>query len=240
MASWARAFCKLAAIWLLALVLPGCGGGSGPTTPSTPTPAPVPVRTTVVQGVGTLAAPEANGNTHFGTVPFTTSSAGTVEATVDWTFPTNTVWMFIAMGSCSGQQFANVACPDGPGCPCQFATGSEASAPKPRVLTVSNAAAGPYTLIVWNLGPREESVSYQVVAIHCGCLAHLGEPQAIQGRRLALFLPRRSPPFQGLSPKRGETSPGPNRFQLSRDRLASDRHLCATPSGNGNKRNLGT
>jgi hypothetical protein len=56
--------------------------------------------------------------------------------------------------------------PRWPRVPLPVATGSEASAPKPRVLTVPNAAAGPYTLIMWNLGPRENSVSYQVVAIH--------------------------------------------------------------------------
>ena len=40
---------------------------------------------------------------------------------------------------------------------------SEATNPKPRVLTVSNASAGLRTLVIWNLGPREESCSYQSV-----------------------------------------------------------------------------
>ncbi|SRR5712691_10481296 len=159
-----RVFCKLAALWLT-LVLPGCGGGGGPTTSSTPTPVPGPVRTLVTQGSATLLPPDAN-STHFRALPFTTSTKGTVEATVDWTFPTNTVWMFIATGSCSAEQFALLACPDDPGCPCQFAARSETSTPKPRVLTVPDAAAGTYTLVVWNLGPREESFTYQVILAH--------------------------------------------------------------------------
>ena len=142
---------RVLATSVLGVCIAACGGKS--------TTAPTPVRTVFATGQTALVAPDAQGNAQFADVPFTTSAVGTLEATVDWTFPTNTIWVFLASGSCTVPQFQQ--CP-GPGCQCQFAVSSMTSAPKPRVLTVPGAAAGNYALIIWNLGPREESVNYQL------------------------------------------------------------------------------
>lgn len=83
--------------------------------------------------------------------------------TVNWTYATNSVWMYIAEGDCTRDKFDNLDCPGGPTCECQFSVVSERDSPKPRVLTVTNASAGTRTLIVWNCGPQEESISYQAV-----------------------------------------------------------------------------
>ena len=148
------------------LALAGCGGDGGRiTAPPTPTPTPGPVRTSVAQGTTTIPGPDDE-FTYFRTVPFSTSLAGTIEATVDWTFPANEVWMYLTSGICAPGQFANPDCPGGPSCTCQFLVESETAVPKPRVLTVPGAAAGTRTLILWNLGPREEALSYQVVLIN--------------------------------------------------------------------------
>jgi len=141
---------------ILLVVLPGCGGG--PTQPPTPapTPTPAPVRTVLGSGSTALALEE------FVVVSFDTSAAGSLDATVDWTFASNLLLMYITQGACTVEQFAEDVCPDDPACGCRFAVRAENPSLKPRVLTHANAAAGPYTLIVWNLGPEDESISYQV------------------------------------------------------------------------------
>jgi hypothetical protein len=111
-----------------------------------------------VIGTGSEGLPVGN----FVVVPFTTSGAGSLDATVDWTFGTDLLLMYVTQGTCTVDQFAADACPDQPSCECRFAVRSENPLPKPRVMNVANAAAGPYTLIVWNLGPRDESISFSV------------------------------------------------------------------------------
>ncbi len=140
------------------LALPGCGGSDKVTTPPTPTPTPGPVRSLVTRGTAMISGPDDR-FTYFRAVPFTTQVAGTVEITVDWTFPTNTLWIFVSSGVCTVQQFQS--CP-GAGCECPFLVSSETSTPKPRVLTLPSTAAGSRSLFIWNLGPREESVDFQI------------------------------------------------------------------------------
>jgi hypothetical protein len=142
------------------LVVASCGDGDGG-SPAAPTPTPAPVPQVIQQGGFSLPAPVGDEG-FFGLVEVRTSAAGTWEATVDWTFPTNTLFMYVATGSCTVEQFSSDACPESAACACQFATRSELAAPKPRILTVPNAAAGTRTLIVWNLGPREESGTYTI------------------------------------------------------------------------------
>jgi len=138
------------------LVVPGCGNGpTQPPTP-TPTPTPAPVRTVLSSGSTPLAVEE------FLVVSFDTSAAGSLDATVDWTFASNLLLMYITQGTCTVDQFAEDVCPDDPACGCRFAVRAENPFMKPRVLTHPNATPGPYTLIVWNLGPDDESISFQV------------------------------------------------------------------------------
>ena len=155
------AIAMCAGVWLAS-----CGGGGGGGTPATPTatPTPGPVRTVVAQGSYSLSAPEADGTTFFRRTRFETTRVGTFEVTVDWTHASDTLWMYLADGECTSDQFASDECP-GTSCPCRFVVESEVDATKPRVLTVPNAAAGVRTMIVWNQGPQEEACSYQAVLI---------------------------------------------------------------------------
>jgi hypothetical protein len=172
-----------AGVWLAS-----CGGGGGGGTPVTPTatPTPGPVRTVVAQGSYSLSAPEADGTTFFRRTRFETTRVGAFEVTVDWTYASNTVWMYLADGECTADQFASDECP-GTSCPCRFVVESEVDVPKPRVLTVPNAAAGVRTLIVWNLGPQEEACTYQAVLISSvagvGALAHHPDYGGVAGRK---------------------------------------------------------
>jgi hypothetical protein len=135
----------------LAVLLPSCGGSSSsPSTPSTPapTPTPAPVRRVLFQGSESLGVLQLR------VIPFTTTAAVTLDITVDWTFATNLVAVYLAQGNCTFDQFvANQ---------CNLRIASETATPKPKVLTVPDAAAGAYTFFVGNVGPTEESVSFQV------------------------------------------------------------------------------
>lgn len=129
--------------------LGGCGGES-PTTPASPaTPTPVPVtRTVVLQGSQAIPA-----DWHYEWW-FTTTRAGTLDITVDWTYADSTVWVLLAQGKCD-EQALNAG-------QCQWLIQTQGSTPKPRALTLPSAAAGQYTLYIYN-GPKQpEAVSYQV------------------------------------------------------------------------------
>ena len=143
-----------------ALILPGCGGGGGggcgenPTGPScgpSPSPTPPPAVTRVIsQGSGSL------GRRTVGPVVFTTTATGSVGITVDWTFATNDVDIFVARGAdpCTLETFNNRTC--------GFVASEESPSMKPEKLTVPGVAPGTYTLYVGNYGETDESVAYQV------------------------------------------------------------------------------
>ena len=149
---------RCAARWLgvavvmgVAFTLSACGGGT--TTPSSQpsaTPPPPPVKTVLMQAsIGSLPVDYVAGNY------FSTSATGTIDLTVDWTFADNTIHIWVAKGQCTFEQFE--------GDTCEYVTQSLVPRPKPRILSLPAAPAGVYTLIVANWGPRDESVSYQIV-----------------------------------------------------------------------------
>jgi hypothetical protein len=151
------------------IVVAACGGDNNSNSPAAPTtvtpapaPAPAPTPRLLQQGTMNLSAPKDD------TVPFslasiTDNASGRWETTVDWTDPANELWMWVANGVCTTQQFARDDCPFEATCPCQFTIRSEVATPKPRVLTIPNAPGGTRTLIVVNLGPKEETASYRVM-----------------------------------------------------------------------------
>ncbi len=164
--AWGR-LVKRAGIFCLLPWLSSCGGSAATPTVPTPTPAPTPVRSVLTQGNFSMGAPDPDGTTYFRRVRFENAAAGALDTTVEWTYPSNTLWMYEADGECTVDQFASDACPDG-ACPCKFVVVSELSSPKPRVLSIANAGPGVRTLFVWNLGPREDACSYQAVLTSSG------------------------------------------------------------------------
>jgi hypothetical protein len=103
----------------------------------------------VAQGSDTLDAG------FVGRLPFTTTRAGTIEATVDWTFATNDVDLALVRGDCSFDQFVSQQC--------TVLVFSVSTTAKPERIRTENAAAGTYTLFIENTGPGDESLSFQVV-----------------------------------------------------------------------------
>jgi hypothetical protein len=139
------------------VLLPACGGSSNSPTPLpsvAPTPPPQ-VQSVVASGSGPLS-PRA-----LALVPFTTTASGTLDVTVDWTLASNDVHVYLMSGSCASVDQFNAG-------QCVVARFSESTILKPERITLLGATAGPYTLGIGNLGPGEESVSFQVVLTTAG------------------------------------------------------------------------
>jgi len=148
------------------LLLAACGGDSSPmptapsaaqapppiAAPTPPPPPPPPTPVTTVIGLGSHGVPSGFGLP----VTFTTTATGTVGATVDWTFATSDIDIFLVRGTlpCSVEQFNNDQCP--------FLGFSVSTSAKPERLSVPNLAAGPYTLYIVNFGSSDESLSYEI------------------------------------------------------------------------------
>lgn len=146
----------LAGALALALLLGGCGGDNVDCTrnPVAPgcvqtSPPPPPVTRLIAErsfsGLGARV---------LGVVPFSTDATGTIDATVDWTFTTDNVDIYIVRGSCTVDQFNNRTCP--------FVAFSESASAKPEKVSAPNQAPGSFTLYIGNRGPAEEAVSYQI------------------------------------------------------------------------------
>jgi hypothetical protein len=127
-----------------------CGGSSTSTTTVTPptTQATPPPASVVSRGSFALPVNFVGGDV------FTTEGTGTLDATVDYTFNDSRMVVWIARGRCTADQFNAESC--------DFVASSFAGS-RPRKVSVTGIGAGTYTFIVGNAGPRDESISYQVV-----------------------------------------------------------------------------
>ena len=153
---------------VLAALLPACGGG-GSSSPTTTTP-------TTTQPPCTQSVVLQSGSTGLGSfivdyLPFATTTTGRFDVTVDWTFPSSPIAVWVARGTCSIDQLNARTC--------DFVVRSEATTtPKPRRLTASNVAAGSFDLIVGNAGNQDEAVSAQVVLSSANCPIFAAGPGA--------------------------------------------------------------
>jgi hypothetical protein len=79
-----------------------------------------------------------------------------VEVTVDWTFASNDIDIYLARGTepCTLETFNNRTC--------GFIATEESTTLKPERLSVPNLAPGPYTLYIANFGATAESVACQI------------------------------------------------------------------------------
>jgi hypothetical protein len=131
--------------------LSACGGSDTPTNNPTPTPPPTPPPPVVISQIQGFSI--AAGFVSFAN--FSTTSVGTLEATVDWTFPANDLDVYLTPGSCTFTQLiANQ---------CTLVAFSESVTAKPERVRATNVAVGAYTIWVVNAGPGDETLSYQVV-----------------------------------------------------------------------------
>ncbi len=83
---------------------------------------------------------------------------GKLDLTVDWTFPSSAMWVYVAQGQCSIEQFQDRFETDA----CNFVIRSETTLPKPRVLELANVPAGDFVFFVSNRSDGSEAGVYNV------------------------------------------------------------------------------
>jgi hypothetical protein len=168
---------------LLAVALSACGdvpAGPTPAPAPTPTPSPTPIPPQVVaERTGFFL--EAG---WIGWLPFPTSRAGSLEATVDWTYASNNLDVYLVKGECNYDQLYAGQC--------ETLASSDSPTAKPEKVRLESAPAGTYTIFVDNLGPGDESLSFQVILT--------AGPAASAARRSVPLRPDRRPRGQVAIP----------------------------------------
>ena len=132
-----------------AIVLPACGGSTDPDP--IPSPSPVTVtETIVIYGDSGGVPPDSAIAIDFG-IP----SAGTVAATVDWTFPSSDVWVAMTSPACNDfvQAFLGQCS--------QIGTPNLGNL-KPKTVTGSVTQGGPGRLWIANFATVDESMAIQI------------------------------------------------------------------------------
>jgi hypothetical protein len=150
-----RALClsRLVSLLSAAALLPGCGAA---TTLDNLASVATPQRVLVTQGSQSNIPPVATSNgavfvvvIRFQAPAVTTSSGGTLEGIVDWTFASNSLATAWGRGDCT--QNPN----------CEIISQNTQTS-KPKSVTAVNQTPGVYSLLVANLGNTSESISYQI------------------------------------------------------------------------------
>jgi hypothetical protein len=134
-------------------LLTGCGDSTA--TPTTPTATPC-VQTMLLQGSGSLPAFTADVES------VTTTTAGRLDVTLDWSSPSSTMGLVVAQEPCSFDQFQAGSC---------RVLLNSSSPPKPLKGSVQSLPVGTYALFFGNLNAVVESAAVQVVLSSGSCPA---------------------------------------------------------------------
>jgi hypothetical protein len=126
--------------------LAACGGNASPTAVTLATPPPPPPAPRVIAQVAGPIPAETAAYTQF-----TVDATGKLEVTVDWTYATNDIDLFLVKGTCTDEQIDSGDC--------SFLATATSEDRKPERVSVASAATGLYTLYAVNWGPEDESAS---------------------------------------------------------------------------------
>ncbi len=90
-------------------------------------------------------------------VPLTV--AGTLDITVEWTFPESWIYVYFGDTSCSYEEIDSGTCP--------YLISSETTTPKPRVLNTDTLQPGTYYLVLYNVpwDPKTQTGGFAEEAI---------------------------------------------------------------------------
>jgi hypothetical protein len=102
-----------------------------------------------------------------GIIDFTVPRQGDIRATVDWTFATNDIDIYIVPRDNCGLEAFNART-------CDFLAISQTTA-KPETVRVTALPAGDYDLLVANFGDDTDSLSWQIVLTTFGPVSQAGD-----------------------------------------------------------------
>lgn len=99
------------------------------------------------------------------------SQRGVLDVTVDWTFPTTWMYVYLGKTNCSYAQLSSRTCP--------FFIASETQLPKPRVIFTDTLEPGTYYLVLYNVPTDRQlgigSDNTESVAIQLGLTVQPGD-----------------------------------------------------------------
>ena len=156
---WVRRPLALATALALTAILPACGGGSSGGGGNTPTTLPPqPTRTQIANGnfsvLGVPAANDLGFALDIAAGPLSVPGAGTLENVADWTIASSDIDIFFYSGNCSVSQAVRGQC--------TVIARTTSVTQKPERLTITNVAAGTYSLGFGNYSNVAEGGNYQV------------------------------------------------------------------------------
>jgi hypothetical protein len=149
----------------------GCATNpTGPGCPPPPTTQPACTQSVVESGSDSWDASTLGYN------DFSVPEAGRLDITVDWTYASSRIGVFLVpANTCNTVDEFNARS-------CNFLVRSEPSTVKPRKISTPNFAAGNYRWLIGNFSDSNESISWQIVLSKGSCAALTGgQPTAYSG-----------------------------------------------------------
>jgi hypothetical protein len=134
----------MACLLATALLVPGCGGVTDPDDPK---------RTTIGHRDWALDPFDALGVD----ISITGVGTGTLEATVEWTFGTNDVDVYVTAAACTPEMFAAEAC--------SYKVKADSQTTKPEKVSYGVSAGDNYRFWIVNFGPQRESGALEAILI---------------------------------------------------------------------------
>jgi hypothetical protein len=138
---------------LLAVALPSCGGGGGGGGGGITNSSHTPTRSIITQQGWTLEVEQYHGFELTFTVTGSGAGTATMDATVEWTFASNDIDIYLTTTACTAEAFASLSC--------SYVAKADGLS-KPERITFTLTAAGTYRLWIVNFGPGRESGTLEV------------------------------------------------------------------------------
>jgi hypothetical protein len=158
-------FARRSAVAALAIALAGCESDST-TRPPVVIVTPEPVRAILAQ-----TSFENFQSDIWVSLELLLSQKGVLDITVDWTFPTTWMYVYVGKTTCTYAQLSNRTCP--------FFLSSETKNPKPRVLYTESLEPGTYYLVLYNVPTDRQtgvgSDNTESVALQLGLTVQPGD-----------------------------------------------------------------
>jgi hypothetical protein len=131
------------------LPLPGCGGGSGGGNGGANVTGSTEVKRSIITEHGWGLDPLAFDAVD---ISITGAGSGTVDATVEWTFASDDVDIYVTATACTPEMFANERC--------AYKAKADGETTKPERVSFSVSGGDTYRFWIVNFGPQRESGTF--------------------------------------------------------------------------------